>query len=74
MERGPARQLTAPWYGQVTLILFEADLRRMWRERNLKSQGYDHIDEEDENAALSDMSLERLFGDIDENASGEISE
>ena len=29
----------------VTLILFEADLRKWWAERNLRAQGYDALDE-----------------------------
>ena len=55
----------------VTLILFEADLRKWWAERNLRAQGYDSLDEQHEDG-LTDESLERLFDDIDDNASGGI--
>ena len=57
----------------VNLILFEADLRKWYRERNLKSQGYDELEEpENVEQGLTDESLERLFNDIDRNGGGEI--
>ena len=56
----------------VNLILFQADISKWWRERNLRAQGYDSLQEE-EQPGLSDDSLEKLFMDIDENGSGDIS-
>ena len=56
----------------VNLILFEADISKWWRERNLRAQGYEDLDEAGESGP-SDETLERIFREIDANGSGDIS-
>ena len=55
----------------VTYFLFEADISKWWRERHLRNQGYDALEEEDEDT-LSDESLEAIFAEIDTNGGGDI--
>ena len=58
----------------ATLILFEADISKWWAERNLRAQGYDTLDEDEEqDQKLSDEALGELFSEIDVDSSGEIS-
>lgn len=61
----------------VNLILFEADIRKWYRERNIRSQGYGEVQDEQPQEqfeeGLTDKSLERLFKDIDVNDGGTIS-
>lgn len=58
----------------VVLVLFEADISKWWAERNLRSQGYDTLEEdEDADPKLSDETLGELFAEIDVDSSGQIS-
>ena len=56
----------------VVLILFEADISKWWRERGLRAQGYESLDDEGEDPA-ADEKLERLFYELDVDRSGLIS-
>ena len=55
----------------VTYFLFQADIDKWWRERNIRAAGYDGLEEEAEGP--SNETLENMFWEIDENGSGDIS-
>lgn len=61
----------------VILILFDADIKKWWAERNLRAQGFEELNEEkegDEDPRLSDEALADLFDEIDVDHSGQIAD
>lgn len=52
------------------LILFEADIARWRRERELREQGYRQLDVSDDGP--TDEGLEKLYAELDEDGGGSI--
>lgn len=54
------------------LILFEADLRKWRREREMLSQGYRQLENVDDDDGPTDKALEDLYTELDEDGGGSI--
>ena len=58
------------WIVLVIYVLFQADINKLWAERNLRNQGYEDLDGDSLTDQDDDEQLENVFNEIDENASG----
>ena len=59
------------WVIFFVLILFESDLAKWWRERKLRAQGYEHVEEEKEGGGdKGDEVYAQLFHERDADNSG----